>query len=517
MEENFSPADYVVLSQHLIDLQTVASQFYFIQNGIPAIKLVRPAILNDGIVLLTEQQVNDFAVFFDTKKDNFKILKFVPASGAASRMFKFLTEFLQKFKFGNQTIDEYITQNNDHQLALFCASLTKFPFYNAVSEVIIKEQPDFKNFDTDTQNYIFIKTMLSANHFDFANQPKGILPFHVYQQQIVTAVEEHVKECIDYAVSNNRAFLHLTLAEAHRAKFESIISKYKSDVNKPVDIEVSYSYQCNTTDVLAYDLNCKPFRDSANNLVFRPGGHGALLSNLNQCNADIIFIKNVDNVLIDQSTLVSRYKKALAGLLIQYQTTIFNYINELHDPVISTAKLIEITAFIQTKLFFDAATITAAQDVAQTKLALLHALNRPIRICGMVKNQGEAGGGPFWVADRDGQVSLQIIEASQIDTSNTNNIKILTEATHFNPVDIVCSAKDYKGNKFNLPDFVDHSTGFIVQKTKNGLPYQAFELPGLWNGAMAHWITIFVEVPIATFSPVKTVNDLLKPEHQVSK
>ena len=514
MEKNFSPADYLALAEHEIDLNTVAAQYTYIKNGIPTLLLNRPAILNDGILGLTEVAASDYATFFDDHKNKYAILKFVPASGAASRMFKFLTEFLQNFNANHQTINDYIKQNNDRHLELFLASLTKFPFYKTVHQLVQKVYPNYKKFDSDMQNYVFIKTMLSTDQLNYANQPKGILPFHTYGQKMVTAIEEHVKECSEYAATNGKAFLHLTISEQHQAAIENVIQKCLENGFTAIDLEVSYSYQRKNTDVIAYDLYNKPLIDSSNNLVFRPGGHGALIENLNQLNADIIFIKNVDNVLVNQSSKIVVYKKALAGILIEYQNTIFEYVKALISDVISDDKLQEIIGFVKSKLFLT--TISDINSIGREKVieALLKVLNRPIRICGMVKNEGEAGGGPFWVADSNGNFSLQIIEASQIDVLNKTHQKMIAAATHFNPVDLVCGIKNCEGNKFNLTDFVDNTTGFIVHKTKNGMPYKAFELPGLWNGAMANWITVFVEVPISTFSPVKTVNDLLKPEHQ---
>ena len=514
MEKNFSPADYLALAEHEIDLNTVAAQYTYIKNGIPTLQLHRPATLNDGILELAEVEANNYAAVFDKHKNKYKVLKFVPASGAASRMFKFLTEFLQNFKPDQQSINDYIAQNNDRHLELFLASLTKFPFYNVVHQLVQKLYPSFKTFDIDTQNYVFIKTMLSTDQLNYANQPKGILPFHSYGQKIVTAIEEHVKECSDYVVTSNKAFLHLTIAEQHQSAFEQIIQKCVENRSTALDLEVSYSYQRKNTDVIAYDLHNKPLLDSNKNLVFRPGGHGALIENLNQLNADIVFIKNVDNVLVNQSSKTVLYKKALAGILIEYQKTIFEYIHALISSEISDNKLKDINTFVKTKLFFSTVVDIDSEGRKKVIEVLLKFLNRPIRICGMVKNEGEAGGGPFWVADGMGQFSLQIIEASQIDIANKTHQKMVATATHFNPVDLVCGIKNFKGDKFNLTDFVDSATGFIVHKTKNGMPYKAFELPGLWNGAMANWITVFVEVPISTFSPVKTVNDLLKPEHQ---
>jgi hypothetical protein len=283
------------------------------------------------------------------------------------------------------------------------------------------------------------------------------------------------------------------------------------EIQNNISINVKYSYQDKATDVIALDLEGKPFRDDKNQLVFRPGGHGALIDNLNNLKADVIFIKNIDNVIQNHIQEVALYKKALAGKLTLLQESIFDYLKILDIGLVSENNLSEIIHFISSNL-----KISITEDYTkytkESKIEYLHnLLNRPIRVCGMVKNEGEPGGGPFWVRDIKGNTYLQIIEASQIDADQT---KILEKSTHFNPVDLVCSSKNFKGEYFDLTQYIDNNTGFIVEKNNNGKPLKAYELPGLWNGAMANWLTVFVEVPLFTFNPVKTVNDLLKPAHQ---
>ena len=499
-----------------IKIETVEFQFNILKNGIPKINLDRAAVINDGIVAISEEEAKYFSNFFDDKKSNLKLKKFVPASGAASRMFKFLNEFLNEFKVGDESINAYINRKKDKNLPLFLVAKEKLPFYNEVLDLIKSISPRYDALDKDSKDYEFIKTMLSSKYFDFSNKPKGILPFHQYKNHTATAIEEHLNECAFYATSNGKSNLHFTVSEEHRKDFEAIINNVKVNVENAfkIIINVNYSYQNKSTDVIAVDSDGNPFRDENDNIIFRPGGHGALIENLNNLNADIIFIKNIDNVIQNQSEIIALYKKALAGILIQHQEAIFRFLKMLNDSSISNEELMEIVNYIKSKL-----NIAIKDDfVKYTKESkidhLQTILNRPIRVCGMVKNEGEPGGGPFWVTDKKGKTFLQIIESSQINTKDDKQIKIFGSATHFNPVDLVCGTKDYKGQKFDLTQYVDANSGFVVEKNHKGKSYRAFELPGLWNGAMAKWLTIFVEVPLITFNPVKTVNDLLKPAHQ---
>ncbi len=298
--------------------------------------------------------------------------------------------------------------------------------------------------------------------------------------------------------------------------FEEVINeiKPKIEATSEVEIRVNFSYQDKSTDSIALDVNNQFFREENENLVFRPGGHGALIQNLNQLDADIIFIKNIDNVIQNHIDEIALYKKALAGILLEKQQQIFSYLRQLDEDNVVKELLDEIVLFIQSKLHFEV-TDDFSKYTKESKIEYLrNYLNRPIRVCGMVKNEGEPGGGPFWVRDRKGLVFLQIVESSQIDENDVNQMKILNSSTHFNPVDLVCGIRNYRGANFDLNEFVDHSSGFIVHKNKGGKDLKAYELPGLWNGAMAKWLTVFVEVPLITFNPVKTVNDLLKVAHQ---
>jgi hypothetical protein len=475
--------------------------------------LDRPATLHDGIQSLTPEEAKYHADFFDEKKRVLQLKKFVPASGAASRMFKFLLEFIHDFDIDNESINAYINRKNDQNLALFIFAKEKFPFYNDVLAATQKTYPDYLNFNSDLKEYTFIKTLLLHSDFDYSNKPKGILPFHHYANHVATPIEEHIKEGLAYASSKGKSHLHFTVSEEHlegfQSKVNSMLNSYQASYN--TEIHVSFSFQKSATDVIAVTKENVPFRDENDRIIFRPGGHGALIENLNQLHSDLVFIKNIDNVIQNHTDEIALYKKALAGILLQVQEQTFACLKLLESEQISNENIHEIEKFVTSKLN-QRVSEGFAKYTKESKIEYLFSvLNRPIRVCGMVKNEGEPGGGPFWVKNEKGQLSLQIVEASQI---NENQWSISQKATHFNPVDLVCGLKDYQGQSFNLLEFVDENTGFIVEKNKNGKAIIAYELPGLWNGAMANWLTVFVEVPLLTFNPVKTVNDLLKATHQ---
>lgn len=508
--------DFINLHQRDIKLDLVKNQIEFLTNGIQSVNLERPAKLNDGIEPLSIDEATYFANFFDEKRNHLKLKKLVPASGAASRMFKFLSEFLHDYKLGEESINAYINRKKAKNLSLFLIGLDKFPFYEEVKNRLKRVFPEYDSWGYDSKQYAFIKTLLSKNEFDFANKPKGVLPFHKYSSHIATPIEEHLNEAVAYASSNQKAHLHFTVSEEHQSEFEKIVENVKSkiEIATQTEISVNYSYQDKSTDSIALDFDNQFFREDNGSLVFRPGGHGALIQNLNNLDADVIFVKNIDNVIQNHLNEISLYKKALAGILLDKQNQIFDYLRMLDEDNLSKETLDEIVNFIQSKLHFEVVE-DFSKYTKESKIDYLkNYLNRPIRVCGMVKNEGEPGGGPFWVRDRKGLVFLQIVESSQIDEKDASQMKILKESTHFNPVDLVCGIRNYRGANFDLTEFVDHTSGFIVHKNKGGKDLKAYELPGLWNGAMAKWLTVFVEVPLVTFNPVKTVNDLLKMAHQ---
>jgi nicotinamide riboside kinase len=515
-QHGFSSEDFVQMYEHGIPFEKILQQLQIFKNGITKSNLISPATTANGILSLSEAEFEEKAVFFDVQKSKIKLKKFVPASGAASRMFKFLSAFLNDFDIQKETINAYINRKKDSDLSIFIVAMDKFPFFEALDIDLREIYPDFEVLDRDYKNYYFIKTLLSSAYYDFANKPKAVLPFHQYKTHIANPIEEHLNECVHYATSNQVSNLHFTVSEAHQNLFENEVEvlKEKVEADSGIKIDISYSYQNKSTDSICVDAKNSPIRDKNNRLVFRPGGHGALIENLNELDADIIFVKNIDNVIQNHIDQIALYKKALAGVLLEVQQKVFGYLNAIEKQEIKEEGLEEIIVFLLKKLNVelnsDFSKFTFENKISKIK----DLLDRPIRVCGMVKNEGEPGGGPFWVMNDKGSVSLQIVEASQIDLANKKQQEILTSATHFNPVDLVCGIKNYKNEKFDLLQFVDQKTGFIVEKSVEGRVVKSYELPGLWNGAMANWLTIFVAVPLITFNPVKTVNDLLKAAHQ---
>ena len=515
-EMGLSSYDFVQIYEHGISPETVKKHLEIFKSGIQKAILDRPAKKEDGILKLTTEDFNRFSEYFDSRKNGLKLKKFVPASGAASRMFKFLSEFLNEFDVENETINAYVNRKNAGALMVFLAGLEKFPFFDAIDNHLKTTYPDFNLWESDRKNYQFIKTMLSDRVFDFCNKAKGMLPFHQYAVHIATPIEEHLNETAFYASSNAASNLHFTISDIHQSEFVKIINSVKDKVEKQskIKININFTYQDRATDTIAVNLNNEPFRDANDQLVFRPAGHGALMSNLNNLDADIVFIKNIDNVIQNHIEEIALYKKALAGILVKLQSQVFEYLEQIEAGLVKDENIDAIIDFAKKQLNIGVIDDFSKYTLENKISYIVEILNRPIRVCGMVKNEGEPGGGPFWVRDPKGNVSLQIVETSQIDLQNSLQSQILSGSTHFNPVDLVCGIRNFKGKKFNLHEFVDHNSGFIVNKNKNGEALKAYELPGLWNGAMAKWITVFVEVPLITFNPVKTVNDLLKPAHQ---
>ena len=358
--------------------------------------------------------------------------------------------------------------------------------------------------------------MLEAKGLNYGQLPKGLLLFHNYEDGPRTPMEEHLVEAALYASSNGEANVHFTVSHEHLPLFKAKVAEKEEKYAEKYGVKynISFSEQKPSTDTIAANVDNTPFRNEDGSLLFRPGGHGALIENLNEIDADVVFIKNIDNVVPDRlKASTVEWKQILAGVLVTKQAQAFEYLKLLDKGAYNHEKLEEMIRFVQRDLCCRKQDIKELED-AELVIYLRKKLNRPMRVCGVVKNVGEPGGGPFLTYNQDGTVSLQILESSQIDTNNEEYMKMFQNGTHFNPVDLVCAIKNYKGEAFNLPDYVDKTTGFISSKSKNGRELKALELPGLWNGAMSDWNTIFVEVPLDTFNPVKTVNDLLREQHQ---
>jgi hypothetical protein len=501
-------ADLAQIASKGISEKQIENQLNDFITGFPFLKLEGAAAIDNGILAPKESERNEFIKEWNEYKNSHKkIVKFVPASGAASRMFKNMFAFLDA-SYDVPTTDFEKTYFND---------IKKFAFYDALNDVCVKNES--KDIDTlvSEDNYkVVVDNMLNKKGLNYGQLPKGLLLFHNYPEGARTPMEEHLVEGVLYASSNGEANIHFTVSAEHKLLFEKKVEEKIDYYSKRFNIKynISFSEQKTNTDTLAATPDNKPFRTENGKLLFRPGGHGALIENLNDIDADIVFIKNIDNVVPDkfkEDTVT--YKQLLGGILITLQKKAFDYLQTLESGKYNHQILEEIIRFVQQKLYCRNNDIKQLEDT-ELVIYLRKKLNRPMRVCGVVRNVGEPGGGPFLAYNQDDTISLQILESSQIDKNNKEYMKMFTGGTHFNPVDLVCGIKDYKGETFNLPNFIDKTTGFISNKSKNGKELKALELPGLWNGAMSDWNTIFVEVPLNTFNPVKTVNDLLREQHQ---
>ncbi|HOT14621.1 MAG TPA: DUF4301 family protein [Bacteroidales bacterium] len=469
-------------------------------KGFEFAALVRPATINDGIIVPSEKEIEKWTKLYDEYSKTASILKFVPASGAASRMFKNLYEFLDN-------------PSANVGGSIMMRSIDSFAFYQDLSGALKKLGYDIRTMHNVDDTKIVVETLLTNKGLNYGSLPKGLLKFHAYNNETRTATEEHFVEGLMYAKGANKLQLHFTISVEHEQLFIAEFEKLKAKYDKEAELSISYSFQKKSTDTVAVDVNNVPITDKDGKFVFRPGGHGALLENLNDIDADLIFIKNIDNVVPDHLKHVTvKYKKALAGLLVFVKTEINEYINYLEANTTISETLKERIATFMLK--YMGITLPKGMDNSVFAAYVKSKLDKPIRVCGMVRNVGEPGGGPFWVLNKKGEANLQIVESSQVDMNNHQQKVIFDGATHFNPVDLVCSTKDYSGFKFNLLRFRDNNAGFISEKSVSGKKVKALELPGLWNGGMAHWITLMVEVPILTFNPVKTYADLLRKEHQ---
>jgi hypothetical protein len=497
----FTSEELKQLSAKGITIDVVERQLEYFRKGFPFLRLDRAAVVGDGILQMSDDEISNLESAYGKNIGQRKVFKFVPASGAATRMFKNLYDFMHEHnKTANPKVKEIFERLHD------------FAFYPDLKQIMDKQQI------ADSDHKKIAAAILMRDSLNYGNLPKGLLLFHKYANDVRTAMEEHLVEGANYAVNADGAVnLHFTISPEHQQEFETLIErklKQYSDTFK-VCYNISFSQQKSSTDTIAVDLDNIPVRNDDGSLLFRPGGHGALLENLNEIDADIIFIKNIDNVEQDRLKPVTvKYKKALAGLLLELQEQTNALYRHLRDDKCDEELLQRTLNFLTNRLSFQPPAALSTWSPDDIKTYLLNILRRPVRVCGMVKNEGEPGGGPFWVRNDDGSTSLQIAEASQINMDDPQQANMIAAATHFNPVDLVCAVKDCDGNHYNLLDYRDLNTGFISMKSKDGMELKAQELPGLWNGAMAHWNTVFVEVPIETFKPVKTINDLLRPQHQ---
>jgi hypothetical protein len=485
-------------------------------KGFPYANLQRPAIINDGIKQLTGSEIKETVAYYDDHSGECDIIKFVPASGAASRMFQNLYSFLDNAKSSESIAELMKADKSFNSVCNFITRLKDFAFYDDLKSTLSLNGFELKKVPIQKDSYTIIDYFLNDKGLGYGKLPKGLLKFHSYKDQSRMAFEEHIVEAASYGTTSNHvAAIHFTVSPEHLNRFQVEVKKIQELYEKRFGIvlKITFSLQRSSTDTIAVDMNNNPFRENGL-LIFRPGGHGALIENLNDLNGDVVFIKNIDNVVPDRlKAPTTQFKKAIGGLLLKLQAETFSYLKEL-EKEITNERCNQIAKFAKNELNINIPVGFSVLVSQKKREFLLHYLNRPIRVCGMVKNEGEPGGGPFWVKNSKGEISLQIVESSQVDAKNPEQTEIIKSSTHFNPVDLVCGLEDYKGNPFDLHKYIDPETGFISTKSKDGKSLKAQELPGLWNGAMADWITLFVEVPVVTFNPVKTVNDLLRPQHQ---
>jgi hypothetical protein len=514
---SFDDRDLKQIEEMGLTPEKVLSQIESFRKGFPYARLNRPCTVGDGIHVLSKTDLNRYADIYSEAALLGRAMKFVPASGAASRMFKALLAVNSLYE---RITDKEISRekDSDHRAVQeLVRSLRTFAFHEDLRSAMAQSNLDLEALLEKGDYKPILDSLLTAKGLDLANVPKGLIKFHSYPGHTRTAFEEHLVEGAAYTQDRNgRVRIHFTVSPEHETSVRRHIESTRALYEKGgVFFSVEFSSQKPSTDTIAVDMDNHPFRDRDGALVFRPGGHGSLLENLCDLSGDVLFIKNIDNVLPDRIKAETvTYKKALGGLLIELQKKIFAYVEKLVNGEVGRTLLTEMIGFMKDRLFIMIPDRVERHSREEQIRFLLSRLNRPLRVCGMVRNEGEPGGGPFWVERPDGTCSLQIVESSQVDMGSSQQKKLLESSTHFNPVDLVCAVRDYRGEPFDLRRFVDPDTGFISIKSKDGKDLKALEHPGLWNGAMAGWTTVFVEVPLATFSPVKTLLDLLRKEHQ---
>lgn len=478
------------------DPKEVEKQLNYFRNGFPYLNVDRAAGIDDGILKLSPEEVHKMVELYDSKCSDLEVVKFVPASGAASRMFKQLFEFLENDEEPSDFIEKFIE------------GLTRFAFLTHLDTELKKEG---SSLDIAIQRREFrkiIKALLVG--MDYGQLPKGLLHFHEYENSVRTPVQEHFAEGVAYAKgSGEKVRLHFTVSPEHQELFAEHVEEAKREFGG-TQFDVTFSQQKKSTDTIAVTPENEPFYEDDGTLLFRPAGHGALIENLNDISGDLVFIKNIDNVVPDYlKGETIEYKKVIAGILLDAQEKVFEALHSLDgDPDLEKATAV--AKDLEIDLGSDFTNLSREDKI----IDLRKLLDRPIRVCGIVKNTGEPGGGPFWTVEKGGRLSLQIAETAQLDPNDGEVMAKLKNSTHFNPTDLVCGIRNYKGEEFDLLRYRDPETGFISEKSKSGRQLKALELPGLWNGAMSDWITLFCEVPLITFNPVKTINDLLRPEHQ---
>jgi Domain of unknown function (DUF4301) len=483
----------------------VERQMAIYHHGPNYLKLNRPCSINNGILSITKAAMNELIKLYEKEAINFKLLKFVPASGAASRMFAEWFSALEKGGFDSPVLNQS-----------FLRDLKKYPFYS-----LLEQNKRASEFIEKKNIKSLLDFILSASGLNYGWLPKALIPFHLYSAgEARTALEEHLFEAVQYVRgAGNVCHLHFTISQEHKKdvtkKIKAVKSKYENLYR--IKYKISSSVQSPSTNMLAVDENNLPLRDAAGNLIFRPGGHGSLLKNLQNLDADFIFIKNIDNIVPEKLLKkIIPYKKMLGGLALQIQQEIFAILRQIENDEPDSTQIEKIKNYCsRINIIFPRS--IGRQSLKQQKQIIFSLLNRPLRVCAIVRNDGEPGGAPFWVEERDGNQTLQIVENGHVDKSKPEQMAVWSKAKYFNPVDLVCCMKNYGGEKFNLDNYVNPDAYLITIKNEKGRSLKALESPGLWNGGMAYWNTVFVELPIIVFNPVKTVNDLLRREHLIKE
>lgn len=518
----FTPEDISQIKAEGLTVSRVETQIESMIAGAEYVKLNRPCTVSDGIAQISSREKEELVGIFDEEAEKIDIVKFLPASGAASRMFSDWFQALENNGF-----------ESAEESGKFLGSLEKYAFRSDLEKSVRLNGGDLRDLIGRRRTGDILRYILTPDGLNYGNLPKALLKFHRYSEDVLkspeeisrtapqagsrTAIEEHLVEAAFYARGkSNISRIHITVSAEHEGAVAEYLEKVLPAYERRYDVkyDLDLSIQSSSTNTIALDGDNRPLRDENGKLVFRPGGHGSLLKNLNSIKGDIIIIKNIDNIVPEMMNGPSiMYKKILAGFFIRLRSRIFEYLKLINEKRISDALLQEAESFCKDHLNTGMPAGFENMNVAKKAEMLFNSMNRPLRVCGMVKNEGEPGGGPFWVEEGSGMTSMQIVEGFQIDQSSKDQMNIWHSSTHFNPVDLVCGIVDYRGQKFDLDDFVNRKAFCVSRKTEKGRVIKALELPGLWNGSMALWNTVFVEVPLETFNPVKTVYDLLRPQH----
>ena len=512
---NYTKEDLKNFKHRDVKAEDIDRQLANFEKGFDYVNLSEAATVDNGIIRIRPEEEEHLLENYQLARQKCDLLKMVPASGSASRMFKDLFTFMDSYKVTEEEFLEFVQKKEAGSMYEFFQKLDELPFYTRLTAALWSDGKDIEKMLAKREYKEIMEYILTEKGLNYGNTPKGLVDFHIYRDFVRTAFDEHIVEGALYCNDGKKANLHFTVSEEYMNLFKDRLKKITKVFEKMFNVkyEVTFSIQKPSTDTVSIEANGELLRDSKGQIVFRPGGHGALVYNLDELKADIIFIKNIDNVIPDRSKADTvKYKKLLAGTLLDVQQKVFGFM-EILDKKPSEEQLQEIEGFMHTIGYKEAENKTYKDQKERIK-HLQNLLNRPIRVCGMVKNEGEPGGGPFWVKTKDGSSRLMIVESAQVNLKDKDQKKIFDRSTHFNPVDLICGVKNHKGKKFDLEKFIATDQGFITNKSFKGKDIKVQELPGLWNGAMANWITVFVEVPLTTFTPVKTVFDLFRFEHR---